>query len=168
MVALALAPTASRANARLEADRIEPGGTVYFETGSARITPESFRTLDAVAALLRANPSVTIEVQVHTDSTGMDAWNLRLSSARAGAIVEYLAQMGVPLGRMSAQGYGETCPIAPNTTAAGRAANRRVVFYRTDANMPRSCPPPPPAPPPESYDPSSQFPDPADAVRQQQ
>lgn len=163
LLAIVLAAPPALADARLEPDRIEPGGPILFASGGADLLPESYPVLDRVAALLRANPTVTVEVQVHSDSTGSEAFNLTRSAQRAAAIVAYLVQQhGVPQSRLSAQGYGEVCPIAPNTTAEGRAANRRVVFYRTDTNLPRVCPVPPPPPP----DPSSQFPDPDDARRQ--
>jgi OOP family OmpA-OmpF porin len=82
--------------------------------------------LDIVAASLVANPDIRIEIAGHTDNTGSAATNQRLSQSRAEAVQIYLASKGVAPNRMVAKGYGPTVPIAPNTSAAGRAQNRRV------------------------------------------
>lgn len=103
---------------------------VTFESGRATLRPESYAVLDIVAASLAANPEIVIEVGGHTDNTGSAAINLRLSQARADAVRAYLATKGVAAERMSARGYGPDQPIAPNTTAAGRAQNRRVELRR--------------------------------------
>lgn len=106
---------------------------VYFETAKAEIKPESYPVLDTAAItinkVLATGPNVTIEVQGHTDSRGSDAYNLKLSGERASAVKNYLVtNCGVEGSRLSAQGYGETKPIAPNTTAENMAKNRRVEF----------------------------------------
>lgn len=152
-------------------DRLETGGGIFFATNSAELRVQSFTVLEQVVEVLRNNPSITIEVQVHTDSRGSGQYNLRLSHERAHAIYQILIQRGVDAQRLSFQGYGETCPISTNQTAASRQANRRVVFFRTDSGVQRPCsvPPPPPPPPPEApSSSSSQFPDPDDAIRQGQ
>ena len=105
---------------------------VQFETDKATLKPESMTILDDVAASLKAWPSVRIEVQGHTDSTGSTAHNQRLSDARAASVVAYLASKGVAADRMTSKGYGESQPIAPNNTAAGRAENRRVELKKLD------------------------------------
>src|SRR6267142_834031 len=97
---------------------------VTFEVGKSALRPESFTVLDIVAASLVANPDIRIEIAGHTDSTGSAATNTRLSQSRADAVRAYLAQKGVGPDRMIAKGYGPSVPIAPNTTAAGRAQNR--------------------------------------------
>ena len=99
---------------------------VTFETGRSALQPESNTILDIVAASLVANPDIRIEIAGHTDNTGSDAVNLRLSQARADAVRTYLASKGVAPDRMVAKGYGPSLPVAANTTAAGRAQNRRV------------------------------------------
>ena len=78
------------------------------------------------------NPDINVEVSGHTDNTGASATNLRLSQARADAVRAYLATKGVAPERMVAKGYGPAQPIAPNTTSAGRAQNRRVELRRTN------------------------------------
>lgn len=99
---------------------------VTFETGRSALRPDSYTVLDIVAASLIANPDIRIEIAGHTDSTGSAATNMRLSQARADAVRAYLASNGVAPDRMVARGYGPAEPIAPNTTADGRAQNRRV------------------------------------------
>lgn len=160
-----LAPRATRAEVALRPDRIETGGGLSFETNSARLRQESFTVLDRVAALMRQQASVAVEVQVHSDSRGSSAYNLRLSTERARAVYEYLLQRGISSSRIAFNGFGERCPVASNRTAAGRAQNRRVVFWRTDTGRDRPCPVPSPPPPPQP-DPADQFPDPNDAERQ--
>ena len=103
---------------------------VIFETGKSALKPESFTVLDIVAQSLNANPDIRIEIAGYTDNTGSDATNLRLSQARADAVRAYLGSKGVTPGRMVTKGYGATKPIAPNTTVAGRAQNRRVELHQ--------------------------------------
>ena len=99
---------------------------VTFEVGKSALKTESFTVLDIVAASLVANPDIRIEIAGHTDNTGSAATNTRLSQARAESVRAYLASKGVVPSRMVPKGYGPTAPVAPNTTAAGRAQNRRV------------------------------------------
>jgi|GEM_PF-1237082 len=101
---------------------------INFETGKAVILPSSYPILDNIAELLKANENVKIEIGGHTDSQGSDSYNLRLSEARANAVRNYLIQKGIDPSRLIARGYGESMPIAPNTTREGRAKNRRVEF----------------------------------------
>ena len=105
---------------------------VTFETGRSALKPDSYTILDIVAASLIANPDITIEIAGHTDNTGAAPTNTRLSQARADAVRTYLASKGVAPGRMVARGYGPSDPIAPNTTASGRALNRRVELRQTN------------------------------------
>ena len=99
---------------------------VTFEIGKSALKPESYTVLDIVAASLVANPDIRIEIAGHTDNTGSAATNERLSQSRAEAVRAYLASKGVAPDRMVAKGYGPSVPVATNTTAAGRAQNRRV------------------------------------------
>ena len=103
---------------------------VNFETGRSALTRDSYIVLDAVAASLVANPDIRIEIAGYTDSTGRKFMNLRLSQGRAAAVRFYLARKGVAPTRMVAKGYGASGYIAPNTTAAGRAQNRRVELHK--------------------------------------
>ena len=104
---------------------------VTFETGRSALRPDSYTILDMVAASLVANPDIRIEIAGHTDATGSAATNTRLSQARADAVRAYLASKGVAPDRMVAKGYGPSQPVAPNTTPAGRAQNRRVELRQT-------------------------------------
>ncbi len=106
---------------------------VQFETNSAVIKQESYGELDAFVQFLKDVPSVKGELQGHTDSVGKDAYNLNLSQKRADSVKAYIVGKGVDVARVDAKGYGETKPVADNATVDGRAANRRVVFVRSDA-----------------------------------
>lgn len=101
---------------------------IEFDPGSAVIEGRSRRTLDRLARIFRRCDDGVIEIGGHTDSQGSDELNLRLSAARANAVLDGLLQLGVPLARMTAQGYGDTEPVADNATEAGRALNRRIAF----------------------------------------
>lgn len=101
---------------------------VTFRVNSAVLSPEAKQQLDALAAKTGNARAYMIEVAGHTDSTGGEAKNFRLSQQRAEAVVQYLAvSHKIPLRRfVTPMGYGKTEAIADNTTAAGRAQNRRV------------------------------------------
>jgi len=103
---------------------------VTFQTGRSVLTSDSYEVLDQVAASLLANPEIRIEIAGYTDNTGPVGINLRLSQARAAAVRAYLARKGVSPTRMLARGYGARSAVSPNTTAAGRAANRRVELHK--------------------------------------
>jgi outer membrane protein OmpA-like peptidoglycan-associated protein len=102
-----------------------PSG-ITFAYDSANVQPQFQRTLDQVAGTLAQYRDTYIDVYGHTDSTGSDAYNQDLSERRATSVADYLAARGVQTARIGTRGYGETQPIAPNDTDAGRAANRRV------------------------------------------
>ena len=102
--------------------------SVNFRTNSAVLSPEAKAQLDTLATKALAARAYMIEVAGHTDSTGSDAKNFRLSRQRAEAVVQYLAvQHKIPLRRfVTPMGYGKTDSVADNTTAEGRLHNRRV------------------------------------------
>ncbi|MBL7943302.1 MAG: PD40 domain-containing protein [Flavobacteriales bacterium] len=99
---------------------------VFFDSNSAELKPESRVELDKVSALLKANPTVKVEIGGFTDNVGSDADNLKLSDNRAHSVVAYLVSAGIEQARLSARGYGEAQPIDTNETEAGRANNRRT------------------------------------------
>jgi OOP family OmpA-OmpF porin len=105
---------------------------VQFDNNSATLRPESETYLDQVAAKLTELSTVTGVIEGHTDSNGSAEYNQDLSERRAKSVREYLVSKGVSASRLTAQGLGETQPVADNTTAEGRAQNRRVVLRRTD------------------------------------
>ncbi len=103
-------------------------GVATFETGSAELSEEGIAVLDEAAALLLSGPDVLIRVVGHTDSVGGRQSNQILSEERAQAVVDYLVSQGVDASQLIASGFGETKPIADNTTEEGRAQNRRIEF----------------------------------------
>ena len=103
---------------------------VNFESGSAALTPDSYGILDQVVKSLKAYPEVRIEIAGFTDEVGKDDYNLGLSQRRAEAVKQYLVNSGLSGDRIVARGYGETNPVATNSTPAGRAENRRIEFRR--------------------------------------
>lgn len=92
----------------------------------------SYKILDQVYESLAEWTNVRLEIQGHTDSQGGSEYNRNLSQSRAEAVKFYLVQKGIDPSRLQAIGYGEESPIAENSTAAGRAKNRRVELNRTD------------------------------------
>jgi outer membrane protein OmpA-like peptidoglycan-associated protein len=100
---------------------------IYFDTDQSAIKPESTPTLDEVASLLKIDSGLKLEVSGHTDNTGAKAHNLKLSEDRAHAVVAALtSSYGIDSKRLVAKGYGDTKPVAPNTSDDNKAKNRRV------------------------------------------
>ena len=119
---------------------------VNFRVNSAVLSPEAKQQLDELAAKAGAAKGYVIEVAGHTDSTGSVAKNFRLSQQRAESVVQYLAvNHKIPLRRfITPLGYGKSDALADNTTAAGRAQNRRVeVKMLINRGIVRSTPPTP-------------------------
>lgn len=107
---------------------VQENVSVNFKVNSAVLSPEAKRQLDELAQRAMAAKGYMIEVAGHTDSTGSETKNFRLSRARADAVVQYLAVTHkIPLRRfVTPMGYGMTEAVSDNTTPAGRAQNRRV------------------------------------------
>ncbi|MBN1758992.1 MAG: OmpA family protein [Chitinispirillaceae bacterium] len=105
---------------------------VNFESGKAVLTPGSYTTLNRVRESLAEWENVRCEIRGHTDNIGSEELNLRLSKARAEAVMEYLVRNGIEPSRLRAIGLGESAPVANNRTAEGRAMNRRVELQRID------------------------------------
>jgi len=104
---------------------------IFFETNKADLKPASKTELNKLVDLLTKNITLKIEIGGHTDNVGADADNLKLSDARAKAVMAYLIANGISADRLTAKGYGETLPIADNATPEGRAQNRRTEFKVT-------------------------------------
>jgi outer membrane protein OmpA-like peptidoglycan-associated protein len=107
---------------------------INFVSGQARLTAASAQPLRDIAismqAMLRTSPNARFEVAGYTDNRGAVASNRRLSQGRAESVKTALTTAGVPAAALAAVGYGPDSPKAPNTTAAGRAQNRRVEIKR--------------------------------------
>jgi OOP family OmpA-OmpF porin len=100
--------------------------SIEFDSGRTAIKASSFALLDQIAATALTCPGLQLIVSGHTDNTGNRRTNRALSEARARAVVAYLRNKGVANGRMTARGYGDTRPAAPNDTEDGKARNRRI------------------------------------------
>ena len=101
-------------------------GNVTFAHDSADLSPAFFDVLNSVSKVMDKFDKTVVEVAGHTDSTGSDAYNQRLSERRAASVASYLRSQGVDGQRLITVGMGEALPVADNSTAAGREANRRV------------------------------------------
>ncbi|MBL3569459.1 hypothetical protein BV509_17195 [Rhodovulum sulfidophilum] len=102
---------------------------ITFDPGSATIDGASLRVVDQIADILRGCPRARMEIAGYTDSQGRDEMNLRLSQARANAVVDALMARRILVGNLTAKGYGEDNPVAGNDTEEGREANRRIEFH---------------------------------------
>ena len=107
-------------------------GDIAFDSGQAVIKPNFRTSLDNFAQSLQQNPSSTVTIIGHTDSTGSPAVNEPLSLQRADATRDYLVSRGVASNRFSIDGRGSREPVASNDTEAGRARNRRVEIFLGD------------------------------------
>jgi lipid-binding SYLF domain-containing protein len=103
---------------------------VHFATGKATITSDSETALNNVVAALKDHADWNIRVEGFTDNVGSREANLKLSDERANGVMDWLANHGIDRSRLTAKGYGEARPVAKNSTAEGRAKNRRVELVR--------------------------------------
>jgi OOP family OmpA-OmpF porin len=108
--------------------RLMQNNVITFAVDSDVIDPKSAPLLENLVRVAVRCDSAKIEVSGHTDITGDPAQNFALSQRRANAVRLYLIERGVLDDRITAQGFGSTRPVAPNTTQAGQAANRRIEF----------------------------------------
>jgi outer membrane protein OmpA-like peptidoglycan-associated protein len=104
---------------------------ILFDTGKSTIKPESGPELAQVGELLKNDPALKLEIQGHTDNTGVPSANLQLSQQRAVAVKAYLVQQfNIAAARLTTTGLGATKPVADNATEAGKAQNRRVELVK--------------------------------------
>jgi OOP family OmpA-OmpF porin len=104
---------------------------ILFATGKAELQPESRPVLKEIASTLKQHADLKILIEGHTDNVGASASNLALSDARAAAVKAALvADFGIDGARITTKGFGDTKPAVPNTTATGRAQNRRVEIVK--------------------------------------
>ncbi len=99
---------------------------IFFLTNSAQLLSKSYKPLQDVAAILKANPDLQLSVDGYTDNTGTAAANLTVSAKRAQAVKTYLVKNGIDPARIATNGFGQSNPVADNATAEGRTKNRRV------------------------------------------
>ncbi len=99
---------------------------ITFDVNSPALKPNFFSVLDSVNLVLKEYKSTLVTVAGHTDSSGADDYNMRLSQQRAQTVATYLNNNGVATERLAAVGHGESQPVASNDTAEGKARNRRV------------------------------------------
>ena len=112
-------PPAARKTMTLSAD-------TYFDFDKATLKPGGEDRIDEILPALKEDPKKRVLVEGHTDSVGSEQYNQGLSERRADAVARYLASQGISMSRIETRGYGESKPVASNSTAEGRAQNRRV------------------------------------------
>ena len=122
------ATAAAVTNCQVTVDETIKGKTINFTTGGATIAADSRPLIDAVATALKDCAGTTIQVAGHTDTTGGDAPNQRLSEERANSVVQALVEKGVPVARLTPKGFGESTPLDPAQNSAAHAKNRRIEF----------------------------------------
>jgi OOP family OmpA-OmpF porin len=104
---------------------------ILFDVNSEKIKPESYGLLKELSQVLVENPAVKVRISGHTDSDGDEKANLALSQKRSAAVKQALSKdFGIDIARLETDGFGESKPIDNNTTAAGKANNRRVEFTK--------------------------------------
>ena len=123
------------ADASSLADEIGKSGHVavygiHFDTGKAEILPDSESTLNEIVKLMQQQTDLKLRVEGHTDNQGSAASNQALSDKRAQAVVAWLTAHGTASSRLTAKGFGQTRPVADNSTEEGRAKNRRVELVK--------------------------------------
>jgi outer membrane protein OmpA-like peptidoglycan-associated protein len=101
-------------------------GDVLFATGKAEVAAGGMRSIDKLAEWLKKNPTRNLLIEGHTDNTGPEDFNQKLSQQRADAVRDQLVSRGVPADRITTRGYGPKYPVVANDTASGRQQNRRV------------------------------------------
>jgi outer membrane protein OmpA-like peptidoglycan-associated protein len=101
---------------------------IFFQSNSSKLLPKSFKALNDVAAIMKEDAALKLDIEGHTDITGGDKINVPLSKARAKSVHDYIISQGIDGSRMTSEGFASSQPIADNKTPAGRALNRRVVM----------------------------------------
>lgn len=99
---------------------------VHFDVDKATLRPDSYEQLADLFEYLQRHPEIKVEIAGHTDNTGTDAHNLKLSQDRANTIRNYLLKKGIKPTQVTAKGYGATDPVADNSTEEGKQLNRRT------------------------------------------
>jgi OmpA-OmpF porin, OOP family len=103
---------------------------IHFDTGKSDILPDSESTLNEISKLMQQDAGAKLRVEGHTDNQGTAIANQALSEKRAQAVVSWLTKHNIAAARLSAKGFGQTKPVADNSTEEGRAKNRRVELVK--------------------------------------
>ncbi len=119
-------PKPAAPSAQEQAQLNQYAKTILFDTSKSTIKAESARVLSDITAILKKYPDSRFTIDGHTDSSGSDSFNQKLSESRAQSVMNYLVSNGINASRLMSAGYGESRPVADNGTKAGRAQNRRV------------------------------------------
>ena len=114
-----------------EGIEVEFSNSVLYAFNSSELNSAAYPTLQSLITVLNKYPDTNIEVQGHTDSTGTPEYNQVLSEKRAQSVADYLKAQGIDASRITTKGFGKTAPKYDNSTAEGRAQNRRVEFLIT-------------------------------------
>ncbi|GHA72119.1 hypothetical protein GCM10007389_27270 [Pontibacter akesuensis] len=101
---------------------------VYFDTDEYKLTPEAIQELDRIAEIMKANPTLNISIEGHTDSRASDSYNMTLGQNRADAAYDYLMTKGISAKRLVTASFGESRPVVPNTSEENMQLNRRTEF----------------------------------------
>ncbi len=99
--------------------------SIYFDLNSSKLQRRSYAPLDELVQILKDNPSYKLAIESHTDNSGTNDYNQKLSNNRSATVMKYLVSKGIDASRLTATGFGEETPIATNDTPNGRALNRR-------------------------------------------
>jgi outer membrane protein OmpA-like peptidoglycan-associated protein len=115
--------------------RVETEGKIImqgirFDVNKATLKAESMGPINKIFEMMKNDSSINFSVEGHTDSDGDDEANLKLSEARAKAVVDKLVELGIDASRLKYKGLGETMPIGDNSSPEGKANNRRVEFIK--------------------------------------
>jgi outer membrane protein OmpA-like peptidoglycan-associated protein len=103
---------------------------INFDTGKATVKPESIQIIDQIESMMIQNPGLKISIEGHTDNSGNSASNQSLSEQRAKSVMNLLVARGISASRLKSMGWGQTKPVADNTTEEGKSKNRRVEIIK--------------------------------------
>jgi len=99
--------------------------SIYFDLNSSKLQRRSYGPLDELVQILKDNPTYKIAIESHTDNSGTNEYNQKLSNNRSASVMKYLVNKGIDASRLTATGFGEEKPIATNDTKEGKSLNRR-------------------------------------------
>jgi outer membrane protein OmpA-like peptidoglycan-associated protein len=126
------APTPTTAEALKAEIDLHGRAIIYinFDFDKSIIKPESKPIINEVIRMMKQSPDLKLSINGHTDNVGTHEYNIKLSQARAAAVVEALTKAGIAADRLSSAGFGDSSPIDDNNKPEGRAKNRRVELVR--------------------------------------